>query len=192
MAEAKKRNLKLTKTSWIVLLTSVLILALASVGYLRYEQQNEQTMLSDELEVAQLRLSKMELRELKLQTEETSANLEVAIAELDTKIAALQVPIASIDLTDNLFEYAESCNITIISLNSSRISPAKIGSVDCLSTTVALQVTGKIGNLISYVKKINDGQTTGVVRSTIINLETKSVYPIADIQFCVYSLEESQ
>ena len=163
--------MKLGKTSWLILTLGIFIIAFGSLGVARSQQVEEQSQLEDELTVAEKRLSNLQLKEFHSQKNELEQQLDQALSQLEDAKDVLHQSIESIVVTDALFEIASACDVVIIQVNSSAISQEKLPGMTSSVTRLNITVEGDVLSLISFITKLNNDFTTGVVESAGISTQ---------------------
>ena len=163
--------MKLGRTSWIILSVGIAIVAFASLGIARAQQVREHEQLQEELSITETRLENYQLKELQTQQKDLEEQLNQATSNLKAAKDNLRQPIESIGVTDSLFQIAESCGVEITGMSSSGIASDKLTGITCSTIQLAIDVEGDVANLISYVIKLNNDFTTGVVQSVNINTQ---------------------
>jgi len=183
------KNLKLSKTSWLILSAGVFIVVLVGLGLTRSQQIQEQTGLDEELSVTQKRLDNLQITELQEQQEQLQQRVDEREEELDEIKDRLRQPIASVDVTDEVFQIAEYSNVTIMSLSTTPISGGKLGGVSMSTISVVMSVTGHSSDVINFVINLNHGLTTGVVQMATISIPEDEVEELssASLNIIVYS-----
>ncbi len=180
--------MKLSKTSWLILAAGIFIIVFASLGIARSQQLQEQEQLDDELAVAEMRLNKFQVKQLRQQQEEIQKQLDESTMQLTAAKDGLRQPIDSISVTDEFFEIARSCSIEVVSISSSNIGSEELGNIVYSMITLNATVAGDTSNLISFVIRLNNDFTTGIVESAQISiLEMADGRPSANILMVVYA-----
>ncbi len=111
--------MKLSKKTWIILVIGILIIAFANLSMTYSRQGKEQSRLDQELSLVQLTLATYSPEELSSQQRELESQLAQAESELEDAKAHLRQSIESIEVTDTLFEVAQTWEVEIIDLRSS-------------------------------------------------------------------------
>jgi len=185
--------LKLSRTSWLILSGGIFIVTIASLGIAHSQQLEEQDLLSDNLSVAEMRLSKLQTRELASQREELEAQLSQAVSQLETAKDDMRQSIESIGVTDSLFEIAETCYVTVMDMSSSGITTEKLAGISYSVSALTVRVEGDVPNLIDFIIKMNNNFTTGVVKSADIDIpettDEGEASPSAHIRLMVYTYQ---
>ena len=161
--------MKLGKTSWLILIVGILIIAFGSLGFTRAQQVDQQGQLDNELSVAEKRLANLQLRDLQNEKLNLDQQLEQAQFQLKTAKDALRQPIESIEVIDALFEIAAASNVVITDISSSGISRDKLQKIDISVSKLNIGVRGTVLDLITFVTNLNTDFAAGVVESAEIN-----------------------
>ncbi|MFC2002178.1 hypothetical protein ACFLUZ_06760 [Chloroflexota bacterium] len=161
--------MKLGKISWIILSVGIVMVAFASLGIARAQQVREHEQLQEEISITETRLAKYQLKELHVRQSDLEEQLNQATSNLKAAKDNLRQPIESIGVTGSLFQIAESCGVEITGISSSGIASDKLTGITCATIRLAIDVEGDVPNLISYVIKLNNDFTTGVVMSVQSN-----------------------
>jgi hypothetical protein len=180
--------LKLSKTSWLILLAGIFVVLIAGLVVTRSKQLQEQSELRDELRVAEMRLSKLQVQQLQQQEDELQGKLDETIAQLVAAKDNLRPTVESIDVTEKFFAIAQSCGVEITNITSSGIKGEKLENVDCSMITLNAVATGEVPNLISFVIKLNNDFTSGIVNSARITIPGCSEdEPSVSLMMAVYA-----
>ena len=163
--------MKLGKTSLLIIVLGIFIIAFGSLGLARSQQVEEKSQLEDEITVAEKRLSNLQLKQLYSQNEELEEQLNDALSHLEVAKDSLRQTIESTDVTDSLFQIATASGVEITAINSSDIGEGELEDIACSVTRLTIMVTGDVPNLISYVTKLNTDFTTGLVTSAGISIQ---------------------
>ena len=186
--------MKLSKTSWLILTAGILIVAVASLGIAHARQLEEHEQMSDNLTVAEMRLSKLQTRELSSQKEELEKQLSQITPQLETAKDVMHQTVESITTTDSLFEIAEACDVVVMDVSSSDISSDTLADRSCLVIALTARVEGDVSNLINFIVKLNTDFAAGVVKSADIDIpeatdEKNAEIPSARIQLVVHTYQ---
>ena len=180
---------KISKTSWIILIVGILVIALASLGTAYTRQNEERSRLDAELSQAALELEGLEFDELYAQQQALEKKLSLVLAGYETAKKVLSPTIESIDLTGDLFRIADICGVEIITISSSRILSSNLGEVSCIILPVEVEIEGEITKIIDFLNKLDNELTTGVVKSVNVRItEADSTQEItASIKLGIYT-----
>jgi hypothetical protein len=167
-----EKPIKLSKTSWLLLSVGIFVVVVASLGLTRSQQIQEQDKLSDELSIAETRLDKLQVKELRQQQEELQVQLDESTIQLTAAKDTLHQTAESIDVTDELFVIAQACGVEIMDISSAGVRSDKLEGIDCLSITLNVMAEGELPNIISFVIRLNNDFTTGIVKTAKISVPT--------------------
>jgi len=188
--------LKLGKISWIILTVGVCVIAFASVGAAHAQKVNDQERVSEELSTAKLMLSKIKLEELNVRQQELEEEVEQATSDFEAVKAELSQPNESIPVVGELFDIAGACNVEITEIRSSGLGDDELTSIKCSVQSITLRAVGDPSDLIRFVHKLNNGFTTGHVKSVEINIsgtdeEGQEQVSAVSVSMIIYSYEGS-
>jgi hypothetical protein len=185
------KTLKMSKTSWLILSAGIFVVIVISLFLTHSQKLQEQDQLDDELSVAEMRLGKLQVQA----SHEQEADLERQLDEIEAQIlaarAGLRQTVESIDVTDKFFAIAQSCGVEITSLTSSSIKSEKLGDVDSSKITLGIVAAGEVDNLISFIIKLNNDFTTGIVNAAQISVPGSACEgePSVNIVVAVHAFE---
>ena len=183
--------MKLSKTSWIILSVGVFLVVVAGLGLTRSQQIKEQGQLDTELDVAEMRISKLGVEQLHEQQDSLQQKLDDILVELTAAKSELSHSVESIDVTDEFYAIAESCSVMIENISSSTIQNEELDGIACSKTSLNAMASGDVPDLISFIIKLNTDFTTGTVKLAQISIEDpdEDRPSSADIQMVVYTYE---
>ncbi len=162
--------MKLTKTSWIILAIGIVAITFGSLGEARSQQLNEGKQLSDELAVAEMRLSKLDLKPLSSQQQGLEEQLNQTTSQLETAKARLSQPNDSTTITDAIFRIAQVSGVELIEISSSSLTQGKLDKVAGLLLPLNTLVRGDVPNLIDFIMRLNNDLPTAIVKSVEITI----------------------
>jgi hypothetical protein len=188
------KMLKLSKTSWLILATGLFILVMAGLGIIRSQQAKEQGRLSDELSTSQQSLDALQITGLQSQLTGLQQKALQDQQQLDAAQKQLEQTIVSVDVTDKLFSIANTCGVSIISLDTAPIIPNKYEGIGLYQTSINGQVEGQLPALIDFVERLNNDFSTSLVKSTEIDIPpvSSNETPSVNIQITIYSYEGNE
>ncbi len=164
--------MKLTKTSWLILTLGILVITFASLGAARSQKLNEGQQLSEDLAMAEMRLSKFDLKQLYSQQKGLEEQINQTTSQLEIAKASLSQPNDSITISDAVFRIAEACGVEVIEISSSSLTQGKLDKVGGPVLPLNTLVRGNVPNLIDFVIRLNKDLPTGVVKSAQITVPT--------------------
>ena len=162
--------MKLSKTSWLILTSSILIVAFVSVGAARSQKIDEQNRIQEELAVAELRLSKLQLDEFSSQLEELEEHLSQIISQSKAIEDALSLPTENIIASGVLFDIAETSGVEITEIGSSEPVRDDLEGITYSALPFTVRVEGDTSSLNDFIIALNDNFKTGAVKSVEINI----------------------
>jgi len=182
--------MKLSKTSWLLLISGVFIIAFASLGAVHYQQVQQQNQLNEELTQAQLRLDRFQLEQLPYQ-EELKKQLSQTISQCETAKAILSQSTGSIATSETLFATAAAYGVEVTEISSSGPASEDLEGITCSILPLTARVEGDVSDMIGFITKLNSKLTTGIVKSVEISIPetTSEEKPSANIQLVIYSYQ---
>jgi len=188
------KGLKLSKTSWLILSAGIFLVVLAGLGVTRSGQVKEQSRLEEELSISESRLEKMELTSLQTQMGKLQDQLDESESQLAEVKTRLRQTILSVDVTEKFFEVAKYSEAVVMTMGTSTIAKNTIAGVDCFTISLSATVTGDLNNMVDFIINLNQGYTTGYVKSVQIslnNISSEVSSGTANIQMITYSYKGS-
>lgn len=184
--------MRLTKTSWLIIIVGGFIIILAGLGIVRSQQVNEQSELSERLALAQSKLQGIQLDRLSHRQKELEQQLSETVSQSKTGRAILSQPIGSISISAIVFDIAEANNVEITEISSSGMAQNELKGVPCLTLPLTTKVEGEVTDLVSFITQLNEDLATGAVQSLTISIpETTDKKASASIQLVVYAYQGS-
>lgn len=181
------KNLKLSKASWLILSTGLIIVVLAGLGLTRSQQIQKQTELEEELSINEMRLNKLNIEQLQQQHDELQEQLDENTIQLNEVKYGLRATVESIDVTDKFFVIASECDVIVNSTSSSSISNDDLKGINCSVILLNASVSGELSDIINFIISLNHDYTTGYIKSFQISIGEEN--SSASIQMIVYSYE---
>ena len=183
--------LKISKTSWFLLVIGIFIIMFVGLGAVRYQQINQQNQLNEELTLAEAKLNEFQLEQLSYQKGDLERRLSQAISQFETAKAILSQSTGSIVTTSTLFDIAEAYGVEVTELSSSGLVSEELEGVPCSVLSLAVRVEGGISDLIGFITKLNTDLTTGAVQSVEISIPetTSEEKSSANIHLVIYTYQ---
>jgi len=189
----KEPTLKLSKTSLVLLVIGILVIAFGSLGAVRFQQINQHTRLSEELASSQLQLKKFQLDKLSYRQSELESHLNQAISQFEAAEATLSQSVGSIATSSILFNIAVANGVEVTEVSSPGSASDSLGGVTCSVLTLTATVEGDVPNLVSFITQLNNDLKAGFVKSVDISIPEENSEegekPSADIQLLVYTYQ---
>jgi hypothetical protein len=154
--------MKLTKTSWIVLIVGVLVIAAGCLGWIYSQQLDRQKQLDIQFSAAQKKLALINLDDLNSQKEQINQQIAQLNALLAEKKARLQAPENSINTTNAILEDAKSHRIDIQSITSPGQSGEQLAGTDMDTLAIDIRFTGNINDIVNFAISLNEKFPTSI------------------------------
>ena len=164
---------KLSKASWIILSIGVLAIVLGSLGMAYAEQKTENSRLEEELDQAALKLQSFNLSELQDERSKLEADLKEAQANYESAKKALSPQVESIDITTNLYQDAQECQVEIVAISSAPLSESELNGITFHTLPIEVEVEGEIAGIINFLNKIDSQFGTGAITSVKVNVKER-------------------
>jgi len=195
--------MKLSKTALLFLAIGIFVILAAWLGMSYYQQGQEQSQLSEELSLVQLRLKKLPTQEqFSSQQGELESRLAKAESQLKSAKASLYWFLQSIEASDLFFELAEASQVEVTDISSPGLVTKTLEEVDLSGLSLTVTVEGDVPNLIDFIYKWTKEYPTGVVESVEIivpeetdeeaeeeEIETEEERPSATVNLLIYTYE---
>ena len=183
--------MKLSKMGWLILTIGICLIAFSSVGAARAQRIEEQNQLREELSVAKLKLNKISLKELSAEREKLEEELSQILSQFEDTKAKFPQLTDSIGASDMLFKLAKTCEVEILEIGSSGLTTERLEGMTISVLPLSLKAEGEIFSLISFITRLNEDLTTGIVKSAEIiipvAMEGGEQEPSANIQLVIYT-----
>lgn len=184
--------MRLSKTSWLFLLIGIFIIALVGLGAVRSKQVVQQRQLNQELVTAQVKLNGFQIDQLTQKKTDLEKQLSQTLSQSETDRKLLSQPIDSIEIGNTLFRLAGTYGIKVTEVKSPGTTSVNLEKVKCSVLALTAKAEGDVPALVSFVSKLNDELTTGVVKSVEITIPdpTTGDKPTVNIQLSIYTYQE--
>jgi hypothetical protein len=188
------KYLKLSKTSWLILAAGLFIVVMAGLGITRSQQAKEQGRLADELNTSQQSLATLQITGLQSQLDELQRTAAAEQLQLEAAQQQMDRTVVSVDVTDQFFSIANTCGVRVMNLSTSPITPGDYEGIGLSTVSLNVDVEGEVPALIDFVETLNNDFTTGLIKSTQIDIPPSSANqtPSASIQIIIYSNEGNE
>jgi len=144
--------MKLSKKVGLIIVSVVIVTALASLFSIYAGQASERGELQD-------RLSRTEslLPTLMKQKKDQQDQLADATSALDANKAEFPEVVESIEYGEDFFKIADDCNVDITRLNSSPPTGKNVGSIIYFVSSFVVVVEGDTDNILKFIDAIGTG-----------------------------------
>jgi hypothetical protein len=155
----------------MILLAGLFLVVIVSLGLARSQQISAQSQLNDELGIANARVSNLQIAHLREQEQDLRAQLKESQARVEeVKDRLRNEMVLSVEITDEFFEIADACDVEVVSLSTSGLSGEELGDVVCQAVPFSGTVEGSLANIVSFIHRLNNDYSTGVVKSAQISV----------------------
>jgi hypothetical protein len=148
--------MKLSKTSLIVLIVGILVIAAAFLGWIYSQQLDQQKQIETQLTAAKTKLASIKLDDLNQQKEQATQQIEQLNALLLSNKDRLKAPEDSIDATRIILEDARNHNIDIQSMTSTGQSSQKFEGTSLNALSIDVEFTGYINDIANFAVSLNE------------------------------------
>jgi len=153
--------LRLGRGAQIILMSSICVILLLSLGWLYWQQFQEHRQVSQELLTMRTILAKPYTP--------PQAELEARLAHGEAELAALRSPFPnprqSLEISQALFDLAKACQVNLLSLSVSLAAPGK-GGAEQPTFSLDLSLEGKVSHLLDFMTELGEVLPTAEVVST--------------------------
>lgn len=188
------KNLRLSKTSWLILSAGVFLVILAGLGLTRSQQLQDQSTSTDELQIATARLAKIDVTELKNQVESLQQQITLDQADLQDATSRLSKSVVSADVAEEFYAIGEASGVLVESFTSTPIAANSLEGIPVSETSVTGRVSGTLAQVVSFVINVNTSFRTGYVKSATLQIDSttdpelgQEAYTRASVQMIIYS-----
>ena len=154
--------MKLGKKARIILAGGIFIVLMASLFMVYSQQGQERSRLSDELSLVQLALTRFSPEKLSSQQKVLESRLTRTESELGTAKDKLRQSIESIEVTDTLFEVAETHSVEIIGIESPGVTSEELEGVSLSILPLTVVVEGDVSHLNDFILELGEKFPTSV------------------------------
>lgn len=162
--------MKLNKTSWILVVIGVLVVAGVCLGLLRSQQTDKQKQLQDKLVLAQKKLASINYEDLISQKERLALEIEGYQGQAAGVKKALTFPEDSISISGQIFNTARSCGVDVANMTSTGRVKAELYGTPCSSLPVNIEASGSYGEISNFLYALSREFPT----STVTTVQAKA------------------
>lgn len=190
------KNIKLSKTSWLILSAGVFLVVLAGLGVTRNQQIQEQTQVEGELGISEMSLSKSSLVEQRYRVDELLKLIEERQTEVDEAAGWLKTTVISADVTEEFYAITDYSGVEVTQFGTTPITQSSMNGIGLSQTSISAQINGTLQDVIDCIINLNSHFTTGYVISSQLSIrdipesgDDLAGTADASIQMIVYSDE---
>lgn len=184
---------KLSRKALIFLGVGILVIFGASLGMLYSQETEEQSRLSQELDVIQLRLDTHSPDEFSFQQRELEWRLARTEVQVNSAKDRLRQSVDSIEVTETLFEVAADNGVEMVEISSPGLSSEDLDSGVYSVLLLAAVVEGDVSHLVDFVLAVGRKFPVGVIESVEITVPAvmggESAQPSATLSLRIYSYQ---
>jgi type II secretory pathway pseudopilin PulG len=178
-------KIKISKKVLVIIGIVIFAIVLGSLVRTYSQQATEQGELSASLAAQQTLLNK-----LTADKKDWEDKRDQAESLLNTSLAKFPQSVESIQYSDDLFEIADDCNLSLTDLRPSKPSTKTAGAATYSVATFTLQVTGEVDNILDFIYAIRTGDDFELPWSAevkAVNIAIGSLETKADITLDIYA-----
>ena len=173
--------MKVSRTTWLIITAGILIIALAGLGMVRYQQVKELKQLNEQLTSSQTRLSGIELGKLPAQ----QADLETQLGEAKLQSEAAKTTFSKLAgstmAVSTFLNVAKAKGVEVTEIKSPGPVADPLEGVTCWVTPLDATVKGDLPKVVDFLLELNDQFKTGVIKSVTTGDN------VSEIQMVIYS-----
>ncbi len=193
------KNLKLSKTSWLILSAGVFLVILAGLGLTRSQQIQDLNASKDELKIKTARLNSLDTTDLKNQVESLQQKIALGQSDLQDAASRLNKSVISPDVAEEFYEIADESGVIVDTFTSTAISSSSLQGIPVSETSISGRVNGTLEQVVNFIINVNTSFRTGYVKSANLQIDTSSAddvgmdaYTDASLQMIIYSYTEQE
>jgi hypothetical protein len=173
---------KLSKKVLLIIIVVIFAVALGVLFSIYSGQNGEKAALNERLSQAQTLLPGLiDNREAK-EDELTQAESLLAASR-----AQFPESVESIEYGDDLFEIADNCNVSLVTLTAKKPANQTMGAVTYSTSSFNVVVQGSIGNILEFIYALRTGDDFRLPWSAeMISIKTNVSGGSADISLIIY------
>ncbi len=183
--------MKLSKTTRLVVVIGIFVVAAIALGMLSSQGVKEQNQLSDKLAATQANLQKIQLEPLSAKRAELEGQLGRATAQFEVVKTIFPQSVESVTVTTDLFNIANAYGVKVTEMTSSGLASDNLAGVTYSVISLTAKIEGDLPNLVSFVARLSSYFVTGAVKSITITVPKTSSgeKASADIQLAIYTYQ---
>ena len=168
---------KLSNKSRVFLAAGIFLIAVFSLSMVQLNQVQARTRAEQEMAQTNLLIEKLNVSsELAAQKGELQGKITAATANMEQEKNGLQQSLETIENSGDIYDIARRSNVSIIQIDSSKVSEKELSGVKVAEIDVNVNAEGTLSNLISFVHALTAKYPTGEITSVQITApeETES------------------
>jgi hypothetical protein len=148
--------MKISKASWIVLLVGIFLIMSASIGWIYYQQLQQENNIEAEIAAAKQALAGINFDNLNEQKTAINSEISEVNKALDDIQQDLNSEIYSISITDIILSEAEGQDIAVKEMSSSGQTTGLLGGIPFNSINIVMSVEGTLTDIKTFVERLNE------------------------------------
>jgi hypothetical protein len=170
-------ELKISKTSWIIITVILLIIGGVLLGN-QFNQQNQQkTALASKVALAKKKLAAFDIDQLAAQKAALAESIQSYTNQISADKIKLTNPLDNIDITNMLLEGAQKSSVEILEINSTGSSQDVLAGTLCQIQAINITILGTIDNSANFVYSLKNIFPTSVVKSVNLSVANPPITP---------------
>jgi hypothetical protein len=161
--------MKFTKTTWIILMVCVLVLAASCLGWVYSQQVDQLKGLNSQLVVKKNNLNRMTLTDLNQQKDQITLQIQQLNEQLASNAARLKSSEDSIEVTNAILELAKNNRIDILEIRSAGLSNEELAGTNLDTLSLDLSVQGNLKDIANFAILLNERFPTSI--DTLVQLD---------------------
>jgi hypothetical protein len=157
--------MKLSKRALLIVITVIIVIALASLFTIYFRQAGERDQLNDRLDRARTLLPGLAANKESLEDQ-----LIQAQSLLDTHRIKFPKSVESIEYGEYIFEIADRCNVKLSFLSFPKPTSTKIGGVTYSVASLSLPVSGTVADIFKFINTIKTDDRFASTQVNSVNL----------------------
>jgi hypothetical protein len=155
---------KLSKSSWLVLASGIVLIAGISLGMSRSQQAEQQQQLTNKLAQAKEKLATVQIDEVAAQKNQLAQQIEQYSAQTDSAKQKLFAPEDDIKATDVILAAAKSFQVEVVSITSPGATIGELTGTECRVLPMTIQLSGNTEYLAGFISNLSQIFPTSVVQ----------------------------
>ncbi|MBA7630834.1 hypothetical protein ES703_38359 [subsurface metagenome] len=174
--------MKLSRTTLLVAIIGIFVIAAAGLFMVHSGQLDEQTQLNKQLAVKQTELRGVQLEQLSAKQTELEKQLSQATSQFEAVKAPFSELAGSTTAISTFLKVAKANGLEVTEITSPDPAEDKLGELTCWVVPLSAEVKGDMPNLVSFLLELNSSLVNGVITSV-----TTGENDSAKIELVVYT-----
>jgi hypothetical protein len=181
--------LKISKTTWIIIISAITFAAFAGLGALSWQLHQTRDLVRGDLALTEEKLAEYQSGRFAYRQEVLELQLNEKVAALKTSRSLFSQPSWYI-ATTALFDIASANNVAVTEIRSAGLDHEKLGEITYTVQWFNTTIKGEVIDLVNCITRLNHDLETSVVKSVTLNVPVNGEgKPSADLLMVVYTYE---